>query len=55
MMTELYQQAVNPKSRLVLIPNGDHNDTWAQKNYMEHIKQFVSEVLTESDIGNIQT
>ena len=45
MMETLYKKAIRSKGSFVRVENGDHNDTWQQEKYMNHIVQFVSDVL----------
>jgi pimeloyl-ACP methyl ester carboxylesterase len=37
----------SPKRRIVKIANGDHNDTYRQKDYMQHIVGFIRETSGE--------
>ena len=43
MMEALHTKVEN--STLVKIVDGDHNDTWQQKGYMEHVKEFVENTI----------
>jgi fermentation-respiration switch protein FrsA (DUF1100 family) len=45
MMDELYNAAKHTQRRMAKIQNGDHNDTWLQQGYFDHINNWIEEVL----------
>jgi fermentation-respiration switch protein FrsA (DUF1100 family) len=45
MMEALHTKVKN--SQFVKIVDGDHNDTWQQKGYMEYVKEFVENTINE--------
>lgn len=47
MMETLYNKCPSKHKELAKIPNGEHNDTWKQQDYMHHLKSFIDRVLDE--------
>lgn len=46
----LFETAANPRSALVEIPNGTHNDTWCSSSaYQVSIKRFLDKVFYSTD------
>eukprot|EP01114_Cavostelium_apophysatum_P015148 TRINITY_DN4069_c0_g2_i1.p1 TRINITY_DN4069_c0_g2~~TRINITY_DN4069_c0_g2_i1.p1 ORF type:complete len:493 (-),score=95.54 TRINITY_DN4069_c0_g2_i1:34-1512(-) len=45
MMEDLFEVCKSSKKEIARIPNGDHKDTWIQKDYLEHLKSFFERAL----------
>jgi hypothetical protein len=46
MMMELFSKAnATPKKKMSKLPKGDHNDTFCQRDYVKYIREFIAEVV----------
>nr|CAG4652009.1 EOG090X09ZU [Triops cancriformis] len=45
MMLDLYRQCGSPHKRLVQVPRGNHNGTWACPGYYRHLAEAVEQVM----------